>query len=187
MKYIIYISLGLTHFDWHDHPSMQLAYQSQLSWYRRISSPLSLITQSEHFHGSFTQTPNYWTEDASFISTFICISEMNFSRYWCICRSCAYRDRLRNTLHWRHNECDGVSNHWRLHCLLICWCMRKSKKTSKLCVTGLCGGGIHRLPVNSPHQRPVTRKMFPFDDVVMNTTHLIGYLCSYTRAFFIFK
>ena len=139
MKYIIYLSLGLTHFDWHDHPSMQLAYQSQLSWYRRISSPLSLITQ-EHFHGSFTQTPNYWTEDASFISTFICISEMNFSRYWCICRSCACRDRLRNTLHWRHNECDGVSNHWRLHCLLICWCMSKSKKTSKLCVTGLCGG-----------------------------------------------
>ena len=27
--------------------------------------------------------------------------------------------------------------------------------------------GIHRWPVNSPHKRPVTRKMFPFDDVVM--------------------
>ena len=24
--------------------------------------------------------------------------------------------------------------------------------------------GIHRWPVNSPHKRPVTRKMFPFDD-----------------------
>ena len=24
---------------------------------------------------------------------------------------------------------------------------------------------IHRGPVNSPHKRPVTRKMFPFDDV----------------------
>ena len=27
--------------------------------------------------------------------------------------------------------------------------------------------GIHRGPVNSPHKRPVTRKMFPFDDVIM--------------------
>ena len=27
--------------------------------------------------------------------------------------------------------------------------------------------GIHRSPVNSPHKRPVTRKMFPFDDVIM--------------------
>ena len=27
--------------------------------------------------------------------------------------------------------------------------------------------GIHRGPVNSPHKGPVTRKMFPFDDVIM--------------------
>ena len=27
--------------------------------------------------------------------------------------------------------------------------------------------GIHRWPVNSPHKRPVNRKMFPFDDVIM--------------------
>ena len=46
---------------------------------------------------------------------------------------------------------------------------RRSKKTSKLRVTGLCEG-IHRWPVNSPHKGPVTRKMFPFDDVIMITT-----------------
>ena len=27
--------------------------------------------------------------------------------------------------------------------------------------------GIHRGPVNSPHKGPVTRNMFPFDDVIM--------------------
>ena len=27
--------------------------------------------------------------------------------------------------------------------------------------------GIHRGPVNSPHKGPVTRQMFPFDDVIM--------------------
>ena len=29
--------------------------------------------------------------------------------------------------------------------------------------------GIHRGPVNSSHKWPVTRKMFPFDDVIMQT------------------
>ena len=28
--------------------------------------------------------------------------------------------------------------------------------------------GIHRWPVNSPHKWPETRKMFPFDDVIMS-------------------
>ena len=28
--------------------------------------------------------------------------------------------------------------------------------------------GIHRWPVNSQHKGPVTRKMFPFDDVIMH-------------------
>ena len=27
--------------------------------------------------------------------------------------------------------------------------------------------GIHRGPVNSPHKGPITRKMFQFDDVIM--------------------
>ena len=32
--------------------------------------------------------------------------------------------------------------------------------------------GIHRGPVNSPHKWPVTRKMFPFDDVIMKNTDI---------------
>ena len=31
--------------------------------------------------------------------------------------------------------------------------------------------GIHRGPVNSPHKWPVTRKTFPFDDVIMFKTY----------------
>ena len=33
--------------------------------------------------------------------------------------------------------------------------------------------GIHRGPVNSPHKWPVTRKMFPFDDVIMRGLELM--------------
>ena len=61
-------------------------------------------------------------------------------------------------LHWRHNEHDGVSNHQPHGCLLNRLFGRRSKKISKLRVTGLCVG-------NS-----VTRKMFPFDDVSMYYT-----------------
>ena len=33
--------------------------------------------------------------------------------------------------------------------------------------------GIHRSPVNSPHKGPVTRKMSPFDDVIMDSAKSI--------------
>ena len=65
------------------------------------------------------------------------------------------------TLHWRHNEHDGVLNHQPHGCLLNRLFRRRSKKTSKLRLTGLCVG-------NSPHKGPVTRKMLPFDDVIVH-------------------
>ena len=71
-------------------------------------------------------------------------------------------------LRWRHNELDGVSNHQPHICLLNRLFRRRSKKASKLRVTGLCVGNSPG-PVNSPHKWPVTRKMFPFDDVIMET------------------
>ena len=45
-----------------------------------------------------------------------------------------------NTLRWRHNGHDCVSNHQPRHCLLNRLFERSSKKTSKLRVTGLCVG-----------------------------------------------
>ena len=60
------------------------------------------------------------------------------------------------TLLWRHNGDDSISNHQPHRCLLNRLFRRRSKKTSKLRVTGLC-----------PHKWPVTRNFFPFDDVIM--------------------
>ena len=45
-----------------------------------------------------------------------------------------------DALHWRHNDHDGVSNHQPHGCLLNRLFRRRSKKTSKLRVTGLCVG-----------------------------------------------
>ena len=82
-------------------------------------------------------------------------------------------------LRWRHNDHDGGSNHHPHGCLLNRLFRRKSKKTSKLRVTGLCVGNSPG-PVNSPHKGPVTRKMFPFDDVIMN---LVRNMCSEITLF----
>ena len=44
------------------------------------------------------------------------------------------------TLQWRHNERDGVSNHQPHDCLLNRLFRRRSRKRLKLRVTGLCAG-----------------------------------------------
>ena len=36
--------------------------------------------------------------------------------------------------------------------------------------------GIHRWPVNSPHKWPVTRKKFPFDDVIMSLSWTVRFM-----------
>ena len=39
--------------------------------------------------------------------------------------------------------------------------------------------GIHRRPVNSPHKGPVTRKEFPFDDVIMAINSMLLHALRY--------
>ena len=70
------------------------------------------------------------------------------------------------SLQWRHNGCDSVSNYQPHHCLLngkFSADQRKHQSSASLAFVR----GIHRWPVNSPHKWPVTRKMFPFYDVIM--------------------
>ena len=81
-------------------------------------------------------------------------------------------------LHWRHNGCDGISNHQPHHCLLSRLFRCRSNKTSKLRVTGLCAGNS---PVNSLPKWSVTWKVFPFDDIIMVRWYL--YIESGRRIF----
>ena len=72
----------------------------------------------------------------------------------------------REALQWRHNERDNVSNHQPHDCLLNRYSgadQRKHQSSASLAFVQ----GIHRGPVNSPHKGPVTRKMLPFDDVII--------------------
>ena len=72
-----------------------------------------------------------------------------------------------NSLHWRHNERDCVSNHQPYDCLLIRLFRRRSKKTSKLRATGLCAWNSPGTG-EFPAQMASNAEMFPFDDVIMS-------------------
>ena len=82
------------------------------------------------------------------------------------CRLCLLIWVCLMTLQWRHNERDGVLKHRCLDCLLNRLYRRRSKKTPKLRVTGLCE--VNSAVTGKFHKGPVTRKMFPFDDVIMD-------------------
>ena len=62
----------------------------------------------------------------------------NVMRCWVSCF--AIKATTEFSLQWRHNERDVVSNHQPHNCLLNRLFRRRSKKTSKLRVTGLCEG-----------------------------------------------
>ena len=48
----------------------------------------------------------------------------------------------------------------------VCSCAARRKHQSHASLTFV--RGMHRSPVDFPHKGTVTRKMFPFDDVIMN-------------------
>ena len=73
------------------------------------------------------------------------------------------------TLQWRHYERDGVSNHRRLDFVYLTRCSGADQRKHQSSASLVFVRGIHRWPVNSPHKGSVTRKMFPFDDVIMYT------------------
>ena len=70
-------------------------------------------------------------------------------------------------LHWQHNELHGISNHQPHDCLLNRLFRRRSKKTSKLRVNGFCEGNSSVIWYAIRLKGPVTRSMFPSDDVMI--------------------
>ena len=85
-----------------------------------------------------------------------------------------------------------------VHCLDVTMSLIKAQITSVSTVcSAVCSGayqrkhqssaslafvrGIHRWPVDSPHKGSVTRKMFPFDDVIMGSAiHSAAYGCRFS-------
>ena len=94
------------------------------------------------------------------------------------------RSKKRSHIHqlfshfWRsiqlcHNERDSVSNHRRLDCLLDRLFRRRTKKTSKLRVTGLCEGN-QSVTRGFTSQRDSNAKLFSFGDIITCTAYSIS-------------
>ena len=101
-----------------------------------------------------------------------------------------YPKMPRKTLRWRHNVCDGVSNHQPHGCLLNSLFWRRSKKTSKFRVTGLCLGNSPWVG-EFPAQMASNAEMFSFDDIIMQPMNIIQlhvlYHIRVTRSLFYHK
>ena len=79
-----------------------------------------------------------------------------------------------HTLQWRHNGRDSASNHQLTIVYSTVYSgayQRKHQSSASLAFVR----GIHRWPVNYPHKGPVTRKLFPFDDVIMACVAELGH------------
>ena len=92
--------------------------------------------------GEFTGTGEFPAQRAS--------NAENISIWW----------RHHVTIKWRHKERRCFWNHQHLHCLFSrCSVAHKRKHQSYASLAFM--RGIHRLPVDSSHKGPVTRKRFP--------------------------
>ena len=80
-----------------------------------------------------------WVKSNLTCTIFTCGKQLYRRLYCCICML-VLGSWIIVTLQWRHNGRDGVSNHQPHHCLLNLLFRRRSKKTSKFRVTGLCAG-----------------------------------------------
>ena len=83
------------------------------------------------------------------------------------------------------NDRHGVSNYRSIECLFnsLLRLTTRNIKGPRHC---LFVRGIHRWPVDSPHKGSVTRKMLPFDDVIMKTTanhHQMRMVCLIFRKY----
>ena len=79
-------------------------------------------------------TASVWYHDDNVMSSFIDWTRIIPGHY------AITTDMMIHTLRWRHNGRYSVSNHQPHGCLLNRLFRRRSKKTSKLRVTGLCAG-----------------------------------------------
>ena len=95
------------------------------------------IIARENYGTLFTKKPlSYWYTNSLIINP---RWSPDFLRF-IVVTSIPVRRRLFSAYQWRHYGHDSVSNHQPHDCLLNHLFRRRSKKTSKLRVTGLCAG-----------------------------------------------
>ena len=151
-------------------PLMLMNYLFMLSNVNLVSSPDNPFQQhfSRMCQGEIVKVQISITKQENILYIWYIFFRLSTWDGACCCNPFSQTTRPSHTISllWRHNGRYGVSNHQPHDCLLNPLFRCRSKKTSKLRVTGLCAGNSPGL-VNSPHKWLVTRKMFSFNDVIM--------------------
>ena len=112
----------------------------------------------------------------SILPTLLCQSR-SYSQWCWLAFNC-----VQISLRWRHDECDGVSNH-QPHDWLLYHIQAQIKRKHQGSASLAFVRGINWWPVNSLHKWPVTRKRFPFDDVIMFGQFVTTFWVSRGRGF----
>ena len=127
------VSCCLFHYQYHDcwFPGPVASTGHQQPWYWWNNDDLLSIEPLEAW---FIEIQNFSFMKSAFENV-IC-------KYWpfCVALIVGWWCHMPSSLQWRHNGHGNVSNHQPHDCLLNRLYRRRSKKTSKLCATGLCAG-----------------------------------------------
>ena len=129
--------------------------------------PPPRLQESNHFHWylPLTEIPYLCDsqENGIYMTSLSNIPLIYFTFVGILFVKCMYK---RSSLQWHHNEGNGVQI---TGVSIVCSTVfsvadqRKHQSSESLAFVRV----IHRWPMDSPHKGPVTRKMFPFDDVIM--------------------
>ena len=138
------------------HSVYQEPYNHQAISYHRILTPLYTYISYDRVVLTELQRPKYIiSHTQAHSSVVLCFAADSIHIFFHILQECftgteaiplvpskgiITKSQQNITLQWRHNERDGVSNHQPHDCLHNRLFRRRSKKTSKLRVTGLCEG-----------------------------------------------
>ena len=125
-------------------PSSHTHWYWHMSWCRRCCCSLIALCIGS---GNLVEG-KMWKRPACEKSVWKIVDNRNLSELDCTIIMFPQIPQIGMSLQWYHNGRDGVSNHRSVDCLPSCLFRRRSKKTSKLHVTGFVRG-IHRWPMNS--------------------------------------
>ena len=81
------------------------------------------------------------------------------------------------SIQWRHKERDGVSNHGLVDCSLSRYIRRADQRKHQIPASLAFMREIHWM--NSSHKGLVTRKMLPFDDVIISLKSIWDQIAKY--------
>ena len=123
---------------------------------------------NQHHSKLSKKSINHWNK------IYVMMATINGFQYLPNDKFCRYEDDndgaqdYEYPLLWRHNGRDGVSNNQPHDIVYSAVHSVADQRKHQSSASRASVRGIHRWPVNSPDKWPVTREMFPFDDVIMS-------------------